>query len=327
MELRYAPELLEEAVAREVLRRDDAGDASWSRDLHVVTDPYYSMQGPERDARFRDAHAVFFRHLGLAKPIEMAVADYPSIAPQVDELILDRGAAATDEEADLLVRDGGKPHVRIRIRVQRFDQPEGLAGFLRHELRHVEDVLRPEFGYRALGRIATRPAEENLVRARLRLLWNLVAAGAIAKSGKVGAATREEWGTMVTRNYPGFPASTRERILTKLWETPQATWSQLIELALDPKKLLRFCGIQQDETPRGPGSLCPLCSFPTFEWHDDPATLPAGVLAMVRSDFPLWNMADGACRQCLDSYVFRTRFAPTVATRSSNLVQEGIHGH
>lgn len=327
MELRYAPELLEEAVAREVLRRETAGDASWSRDLHAVSDPIYSLQGTERDARFRDAHAVFFRHLGLARPIETAIADYPSIAPQIDELILDRGAAATDEEADLLVRDGGKPHVRIRIRVQRFDDPVALAGFLRHELRHVEDMLRPAFVYRALGRIASRPAEENLVRARLRLLWNLVAAGAIARSGKLGAATPEEWGTMVMRNYPGFPPPTRERILTRLWETPEATWPQLIELALDPKKLLRFSGIQQDESPRGPGSLCPLCSFPTFEWHENPAALPATTLAMVCADSPRWNTADGACRQCLDSYVFRTRFAPTVATRSSNLVQEGIHGH
>lgn len=327
MELRYAPELLEEAVAREILRRESAGDASWSRDFHAVTDPIYSLQGPERDARFRDAHAVFFRQLGLAKPIEAAVAGYPSIAPLVDELILDRGAAATDEEADLCVREGGKPHVRLRVRVHRFDEPRGLEGFVRHELRHVEDMLRPAFGYRALGRIAERPAEENLVRARLRLLWNLVAAGAIARSGKPGVATREEWATMVARNYPGFAADTRERILSRLWECPDATWPALIELSLDPKKLLRYCGIHADDSPRGPGSLCPLCSFPTFEWHAAAATLPAGALAMVRADFPRWDPAEGACRQCLDSYVFRTRFAPTVAIRSSNLVQEGIHDH
>ena len=92
-------------------------------------------------------------------------------------------------------------------------------------------------------------------------------------------------------------------------------------------RLRPACGIQQADSPRGPGSLCPLCSFPTFEWHDDPATLPAGALAMVRADFPRWDPSEGACRQCLDSYVFRTRFAPSVAPRSSNLVQEGIHGH
>ncbi|KAF0246749.1 MAG: hypothetical protein FD180_420 [Planctomycetota bacterium] len=327
MELRYAPEMLEEAVAREILRRETAGDAAWSRDFHVVTDPFYAMQETERNARFRDANAVFFRQLGLAQSLEAAVAGLPALGPAVEELVLDRCATATDEGADLCVTQGSKPHVRILFRVHRLDDPAALEGFFRHELKHVEDMLRPAFEYRALGRIAERPAEENLVRARLRLLWNLVAAGEIARAGVRGAATREEWATMVTRNYPGFPAETRGRILARLWDSPEITWPLLIELSLHPKKLLRYCGIHEAESPRGPGSLCPLCSFPTFEWHEDAATLPVSALAQVRADFPRWDPADGACRQCLDSYVFRARFAPTVAARPTTQVQEGSHVH
>ncbi|MEK7468623.1 MAG: hypothetical protein AAB074_14530 [Planctomycetota bacterium] len=327
MELRYAPELLEEAVAREILRRETAGDAAWSRDFHVVTDPFYAMQETERNAGFRDANAVFYRQLGLARSLEAAVAGYPTLGPAVEELVLDRCATASDEGADLCVTAGSKPHVRILFRVHRLDDPSALEGFFRHELQHVEDMLRPAFEYRALGRIAARPAEENLVRARLRVLWNLVAAGAIERSGKRGAAKKEEWATMVTRNYPGFPAEARERILATLWNSPEATWPLLIELSLHPKKLLRFCGIDAAESPCGPGSLCPLCSFPTFEWHDNAAALPEITLGMVRADFPRWDPADGACRQCLDSYVFRTRFAPSRASCANTQVQEGSNVH
>jgi hypothetical protein len=316
VDLRYTPEMLEEAVAIEALRRDASGDGAWIRDFHLVTDPYYKLPEAERDTRFREANALFFQHLGLSRPLEAAAREAAALGPLVDELVLDRATTATEEEGDLFGREGAKPSARIRVRVKRFEDLAALEGFFRHELRHLDDMMRPAFGYRAQARLAVRPAEENLVRARLRLLWNLTVAGAIARSGKRGAATREEWAAMTAKNYPGFTREAREKVLARLWDSGDATWEQLMDLALNPKKLLRYAGVPGDESPRGPGALCPMCSFPTFDWYPDPGALPEAALSTIHADFPLWTASEGACRQCTDSYVLRSRFAPKRAVHT-----------
>ena len=70
MDLRYAPEMLEEAVARESLRRDAAGDGAWIHDFHLVTDPFYGL--PEIDGPceyFSDA-ADFELHFDNAEKFD-----------------------------------------------------------------------------------------------------------------------------------------------------------------------------------------------------------------------------------------------------------------
>lgn len=307
MELRYASELLEEAVPRELLRRESAGDDFWTRDFHRYTDGYYDLPEMDRDGKFREAYAKFFRHLGLAKPVETVAAELASLRALVSEIVLDRANGSGEEEADLCVEPDGTKNVRIRLRVARFDDLPALEGFLRHEMRHVQDMLRPDFQYRPCSRFAERPAEENLVRARLRWLWNLTAAGALARAGRRGAAGREEWAAIGARLYPAMSPSMREKIVERFWNAFTATWPMLIDLACRPDRLLQFAGVAEAAPLHGPGALCPLCSFSTFSWADC-ASLSGKTIELIRADFPGWSSSKGACRQCADAYVARTTF-------------------
>jgi hypothetical protein len=307
MELRYAPDLLDEAVARELRRRELLGESSAARDWHVLTDEIYGLPPGERDARFREANALFFRQLGLGKALAGAASGFRPAAA-VAEIVLDRAVAAHEEEAELHSQPPAT-NVRVRVRVERFDDSGALEGFLRHELRHVEDMLRPEFGYRPVARLADRPAEENLVRARLRLLWNLAIAGALERAGARGAATREAWERKAAAAYPGLGDESRRRVVELMWKSEGVTWARLLELARSMPELLKAAGVSDGSSgARSPGGLCPLCGFPTFDWADA-AGLDPQALAPVRADYPDWKPEEGACRQCLDSYVLRARFA------------------
>ena len=310
MEVRYAPQVLDEAVTREMLRRAEAGDPSWTGDFHVLTDAYYGLPEEEREAQFQAAHALFFRKLGLGIPLEKVLQETAQLHPQVSALVVDRALTPAEEEADLMVEAEGRKNVRIRLRIVRFDEPVALEGFFRHELVHVDDMLRPDFEYRPIARIASRPAEENLIRARLRLLWNLLIGGRVARTGRDGAATLEAWKIVAFKVYPGIAPEIREVFVMKLWEGAEVRWPELVELSRDARKLLEFAGVSGNPSVRGPGSLCPLCSFPTFSWAGNILELPAAVLATLRADFPGWAPENGACRQCIDGYELRVRFAP-----------------
>jgi hypothetical protein len=79
----------------------------------------------------------------------------------------------------------GAPGVRLEIAVTaaRFADPERLEWFLVHELLRAEDMLDPAFAYRAeLGPdLARGDPRTELVRDRLRALWELRLAGRTAR--------------------------------------------------------------------------------------------------------------------------------------------------
>jgi hypothetical protein len=55
-----------------------------------------------------------------------------------------------------------------------------------------------------------------------------------------------------------------------------------------------------------PGSPCPLCKFPTYNWVDDPESIcDEMVIEAVKIDFPGWESKDGACDRCIEVYELR----------------------
>lgn len=311
MDIRYGPELLEEAVTRELLRREAAGDGAWLAAFHREADLLYLV--PTRaaqDAAFERLHAEYFRKLGFAAPVERAVADFPSFRGTIAEVRIDPARVAGEEEADLLAdAASGRRAVRVRLRTARFEDGAALEGFLRQELRHVADLLRPSFAYRPVGRLAERPVEENVVRARLRLLWNLAVAGDLARRGRRGAATREEWERLAGRLYPGLTAEARTRVVEALWGAETVTYPELARFAARPGDLLAYAGVSGAAAciaGAAPGTSCPLCGFSTFDWTADWNRIPPAAVEAIRADFPGWGPDQGACRQCSDVYAVRS---------------------
>lgn len=307
MDIRYAPDLLDEVVTRELLRRDAAGDGAWLREFHLLTDPFYQLDSEAaREAAFERVHALYFRKLGFAAPLERVLPEFPGLAREAAALVVERAGGAPQEEADLLVGGDSSRRRTVRLRVQsvRFENAVVLDAFLRHELWHVADMLRPEFGYRPAARLADRPAEENLFRSRLHLLWNLTVAGAIARSGRPGAASREAWSRAAQRVYAFLPEVQLAGVVRSLWDAEGMTYGTLLECARRPDVLLAYAGIAAEArgAAMSPGSPCPLCGFPTHDWAPSPEGLPKVVLGGIQADFPAWSPSDGVCRQCVGAY-------------------------
>ena len=55
----------------------------------------------------------------------------------------------------------------------------------------------------------------------------------------------------------------------------------------------------------GPGSLCPLCRFPTHEWAENTEHLSQ----LVKEEYPEWEPLQGICTQCANRYLFTAAFS------------------
>jgi hypothetical protein len=148
-------------------------------------------------------------------------------------------------------------------------------------------MLDPAFGYaRDLGASGRTRAEQELVRSRYFVLWNL-AIDRIEEPPVSGAARRAQ----VDRAFAALEPGQRARLAAHFRDPSFRTHATLLAAARDPWEFL-------GEPRRGPvkGQPCPLCGFPTYDWDPEP---PAELIA---ADFPRWDASHGACRLCSDLY-------------------------
>jgi hypothetical protein len=277
----YDPQLVEETVHR--LASEDP--ERW-RVYRRRIDPLYERA--DRDAALAAAMLDLFRRWGPARWCEEALA----LIEGVDGALVARPRRPGDEGADLLV--GAHRTVLVRLDGERLLEPQALRVFLRHELRHVADMLDPSFGYRPdLGAPGRTRAEKELVRSRYRVLWNL-AIDAVEASPVPPAARRRE----TERAFAALDAEQRARLMARFGDPALRTHARLVAAARDP-----WAFLGEPRRPGcAPGQPCPLCGFPTYDWSDDP---PGDA---IRADFAAWEPAHGACRQCCDLY--RATLAP-----------------
>jgi hypothetical protein len=269
----FDPVLVEEAV--HLLARED--ERRWDEYRRRI-DPLYDR--PDRDVALSAAHLELFRAWGAAELVAREVRDLP-----VARTLVARSHHPGDEGADLLV--GEDRTALLRVAAPMFLDRERCARFLKHEVRHLRDMLDPAFAYApdlsAKGR--TR-AEQELVRARYFVLWNL----AIDRV-EAPPVTPEVRRAQLDRAFAALAAEQRTRLAARFADPALRTHQSLLLAARDPWGFL-------GEPRRGPvrGQPCPLCGFPTHDWDEAP---PAEA---IRADFPAWEGAHGACRQCADLY-------------------------
>jgi hypothetical protein len=264
-------------VAEAVFLLARADDARWAT-LRRLADPV-PRSAVERLAAI---DAVLFREWGAAALVEGALA----LAKEVHRALVARSNGPSDEGAELLV--GETRSVLVRLRPERFLAPAPLVVFLRHEMRHVADMLDPAFGYRPdLGVCGRTRAQDELARDRYRVLWNLAIDQ--VETPPVDAATRR---AQLDRAFAAVSEALRDRLAAAFRDPAARTHERLAAAARDP---WAFLGASRKGGPSA-GSPCPLCGFPTHRWD------PAPPKEAIARDFPLWSEADGACVQCADIY-------------------------
>lgn len=296
MQLRYDDDFLEGAVFICANRRRCGPPPLQIRRFHLAREKLYSILDPDaRNTAFFNLHIEWFREWGLEKMLVGPADEFPLLRQTLNALVFRRARGQRDEGAELYVgEEQGRSGV-VALRVERFDRPDGLACFLRHEFAHVHDMLDPAFGYSPEARLPGRnAAQQRLARERYRLLWDIAIDGRLAASSRATVGSREQHRVAFDRAFGFWPESRRDEVFDALWADRQPRHADLLAIASDPR------GLDSSHEPL-PGAACPLCGFATHAWADTHG-LSAPTMAAIHAEFPSWRPDQGACRRCVEIY-------------------------
>ncbi|MEC7641212.1 MAG: hypothetical protein VYC17_03565 [Nitrospinota bacterium] len=236
---------------------------------------------------------------------------------RIAEVVIKRAINKVDEGSNVLNRiSNQKPSIEMRVLASRFanlDEESELEAFLIHEFYHARDMVDPEFDYED-SFIPGSPSVKNLITARFRVLWNIYVDSRLARKKIPSVMAREARFREFDNYYRKLPEKQRRGIFEGLWREERFTHEELLSMATDLETLMaKFVEYDEDFTEEDqeyihlPGSPCPLCKFPTYNWVDDPESIcDEMVIEAIQIDFPEWESKDGACDRCVEVYELRS---------------------
>jgi hypothetical protein len=296
MHLRYDEDLVEAAAFLAASGRCPGVPPEQIARFHRGRERLYAILDPdERNAAFFKLHLDWFREWGLERPLTAVVEKFVLLPPALELLAFRKARGRNEEGAELFVNEAARRHAVVALRPERFERGPALTDFLRHEFTHLQDMVNPGFGYSPeLPASDWNPARQRLLRERYRLLWDITIDGRLARAGGRPMAAREQHWTAFSRGYSFWEAEKQSRVFESLWRSPSPSHAGLMELATDPRGL-------RDEPQAVPGALCPLCSFPTFDWVEAGRITP-DIAARVSAEFPGWTSSLSLCGRCHEVY-------------------------
>jgi hypothetical protein len=240
MHIELDPQLLEAVVFLEIRRREQLGEQATYRDYRGRVDALYDLSADDegRDIAFRDVHADFFERLGFGQAIRGYIEEFPLLRQELDRITFLKARSRREEGADLFVRldeGGGGLHHRtavLHLRAETFLDTDKLSILLRRELYHVSDMVEPAFGYEPnLGDTGESIAQENLIRDRYRVLWNLYIDARLARAGRAPAAILQQPQSLLERAFDSLGEQNTKAIFETVSNATSLTHSDLLALA------------------------------------------------------------------------------------------------
>ncbi len=296
------PDLVEEVLLMFMRRMAETGRPAYEREYRRQVEPIYArVPVPDREAAFRQAHWRLFVRWGLDRPIREVLDEFPDVRRAVRAVAVARALSSREEGADL---SPDHQKVGLRVRSERFLDPEGLCRFLRHEFQHVADLLDPAFRYDPTDVPERTPGVQAIVYGRYRVLWAVTVDGRLERAGRPTVASREDRWREFQAVYRSLPEADLRAAFERLWTWDRPTHPELWAMAQDPRRVLAWAQ-GTAEAPAGkpslrlPGDPCPLCRFPTHRWVE---ALSPEATARVRTDFPTWDPTQGVCERCAEVY-------------------------
>ena len=301
--VRYEPRFIEEAIFLALRGHPEAGK------FHEERNRLYEMADPEeREHSFQDLHRAWFPRLGLANAIEKALEEQPLLTSNLATCLVACAPGKRQEGADLLVRneeglnDKERRTVRILIRPESLLDPLVLLTFLRRELFHISDMLDPQFAYKPeLPAAEAGPTHDRMLLDRYCALWDTTIEGRMVRRGWAAESIRAQRFNEFARAFPMFGEESAQ-MFTRFFDQNSHTHSELVAIAREPRTAIDG----PRDTPQ-PGSRCPLCNFPTYEFAQNPESLPKEIIRKITQDFSEWVPSRGLCCQCADLYRARTQ--------------------
>ncbi|MCK6486031.1 MAG: hypothetical protein HUU22_04180 [Phycisphaerae bacterium] len=317
MQLVIEPGMAERTVFQAVRSQPDL-----ARAYHREFAACYDTPDPvKRDEAFRALHEKWFDRLKFQSLLQDSIAEFPRVRDNVQRMAV--AAARGRNGASMELFGGpGRYAVAAAIPADLFSEPDAFRYWARFELMHIDDILDPAFQFTGTVR-PTGPtqASESLVRDRFAVLWAISIDERLAARGlfppSVETRRKSEFARAFGLNAPDVVdaefAAMRGRLAGRVTHTQLIEWSK-------PSRISDAAPLTDSTraaTPV-PGSACPACRFPTFDWA--PAELVDSVAAMVSAELPHWNRHDGLCGRCAELY--RSRQPPTRPLPGSHRVAE-----
>ncbi len=283
------PRLLEEAV----LLRIESQSAQVRRRFRRQRDPLYEIvDACEREDRFQRLHETWCAELRIAQPVHRCIAELLELEGRASRFVVVPVTSAKEEFADAPPTAAGRACsiVLIRLRVGTLVDEPRLVGFLRRELRHVADMLDPEFGFApSLSSGEESRALESVLRDRYRVLWRTSVDGRLVGAGRLDPAAEESRRREFRLAFPMLGAA-GDSLFARFFSGPRPTHGEMVAFARSPG----------DATAQAPRLGCPLCRMPSATLHPRPAALSTRARERLAVDFPDWRPELGICRQCAD---------------------------
>jgi hypothetical protein len=293
--IQWKPDFIEEAVFITVKHLEEAGDAEKIGDFHQQKDLIYEkVPKLEQNARFQEFYTKQFDILGLNSFFSNVFEEFPLLNDSHLKILGRRAWSRKEEGVELYVHAGVKSMI-VKLQTLRMEHHQTLATYLRHELLHISDMLDPIFEYSPNPNLGgTNEVEDNLIRDRFRVLWDLYVASRLQKRGHDVLASFEKQRASLEKAFSTWHEKDRGRIFKATVGGEAWTQAGLLDMA---------SGRTVAQEPRLTAEKCSLCGFPTrdemTDWTGNDAP---GVVERICQDRPDWTSELKTCRQCFEMY-------------------------
>ncbi|MFQ5713428.1 MAG: hypothetical protein ACE5GU_05305 [Candidatus Scalinduaceae bacterium] len=311
LEILYDQQLVDDIVYKGLAEKERVGDLALYNEYHEKRDAIYEIEQEKRSKKFKELDKEFFNRLGYDGYVAEMFDEFPNIRETVEEVHV-RRATTKQNEGSNVVDEGRK--IIIRLYPELFIEGKEIRKVLRHELMHVSDMMDEKFGYKADDEFGFSPMEERIIRDRYRLFWDIYVDGRLVNKGLETTATREERKREFDSFFSKILEESRELIFKKIWDAEETlTHDRMVELSKDINKVLALAAgsssaeeLVEETKKLGPlpGTICPLCGFPSFDWVEEVAE-DEEVVKVLKNDFPDWEPQDGVCSRCAEYYKLR----------------------
>ncbi len=309
LEVIYDNQLVDDIVCKGLARQEASGDLTLYKEYHDKRDAVYELEEERRPKRFRELDSDFFSRLGYDSFIKEVFDEFPDIEEKIKDVHV-RRATTKQNEGSNVVDEGTK--VIIRLYPELFVEGSSeIRTVIRHELMHVSDMMNSKFEYNVDEDFGRSPMEERIIRDRYRLFWDISVDGRLTNQERETTASREERKKEFDSFFSKIPEETRDLIFDKLWNADgPMPHDRMVELSKDTNKVLALAAgsrsvdelvAETKELGPLPGTTCPLCGFPSFDWVEEVAN-DEETAKVINEEYPDWKPQDGVCSRCAEYY-------------------------
>lgn len=313
MKIEFDPNLIEEAIFRELKVKEEKGDYTLTNEYHALTDPVYeNFPLDERPAQFKKIEWDFFKKLGFFNLIKESFDEFPDLEGKVIGGVITKAKNPFDEGSSLTKGPGEgteQKRIIVKLLIDRFQEIAYLKKLIRHELMHVSDMLSESFDYKD-ERLGCNPMEESIITERYSIFWDIFVDSRLIRKEKETISDKEGRYAEFESLYKKIPTEIKAAIFNVLWQDECLTHNKILELAKDVNKVIKISEglpikhVQKMKKTLLPGAQCPLCQFRTYNWVEN-LNHDSYIIDNIKRDFPDWEPDDGVCERCIEVYKVR----------------------